>query len=273
MSINQDEQLKKNKLLQELASLGYHPSGRKQRADKGRPRGEIAKPIERDNHSKLAVYMRVKQRMYNKDLKLQSTQGYGTFLDMDENSFYLSIPARYANKGHFYVQIHEGRRIEHTVRRVRLQKEVDLEKYRFEAYKEQALLHGSEAIPEKYWPELRQMLIIRYNFTGDEATKALTKRQITWEQLFCEFYFLPEDNYWQWEYDRWKMDYSFVPAQQLPEDFQFSLDYSPGTEEFHPEWAYKANERRAQAQEELEQERKRKSDQFIWNMKRRSKLW
>lgn len=272
MSINQEEQFKKNKLLQELALLGYHPSGRKQRADKGKLRGEIAKPIERDNHSKLTIYTRVKQRMYNKDQRMLANGGYGTFLDMDENSFYLSIPARYQTKGHSYVQVYQGRRIEHTVRKVKIQNEVDLEKYRFDAYKEQAVLNPQQAVPEKYWPELRQMLIIRYGMTGDEATKALTKRQITWEDLFCEFYFLDHENFWLWDYDRWKTDYSFVPVQQLPEDFVFNYNAAPGTDEFHPEWAYKANERREQAKEEQEQERQRKADQYIWNMKR-SKLW
>ena len=272
MSQELEDDHKKAQLLKQLEELGYHKSGRKQRSDKGQPRGTITKAQDREPTTKLAIYQRVKNKMYNKDQRMLSNGGYGTFLDMDENSFYLSIPARYQTKGHNYVQVYQGRRIEHTIRKVKIQNEVDLEKYRFDAYKEQAVLNPQQAIPEKYWPELRQMLIIRYGMTGDEATKALTKRQITWEDLFCEFYFLDHENFWLWDYQHWKMDYSFVPAQQLPEDFQFSLDYSPGTEEFHPEWAYKANERREQAKEEQEQERQRKADQFIWNMKR-SKLW
>lgn len=268
-----EEDHKKAQLLKQLEQLGYHSSGRKQRSDKGQPRGSIAKPIEREPKNRLAIYMKVKNQMYNKDQRLQATGGYGTFLDMDENSFYLSIPARYQNKGHFYVQQYQGRTIEHNVRRQRIQKEIDLEKYRFEAYKEQAVLNPKEVVPSKYWPELRQMLIIRYDMTGDEATQALTKRQINWEDLFCEFYFLSHNDFWLWDYARWKMDYSFVPSQQLPEDFEFNYNASPGTEEFHPEWTYKANERREQEQQEAEQEKQRKADQFIWNMKKRSKLW
>lgn len=271
-----EEDHKKAQLLRQLESMGYHSSGRKQRSDIGKPRGKInrIKSQDIDKKSKLAIYQKVKSQMYNKDQKLQAETGYGLFLDMDENSFYLSIPARYSNKGHIYVQVYQGRRIEHTVRRVRLQKEVDLEKYRFEAYKEQALLNGTQAVPEKYWPELRQMLIVRYNMTGDEATLALQKRQITWEDLFCEFYFLSHHNFWLWDYERWKFDYSRVPCRQLPEDFCFYYEASPGSEDFHPEWAYKAKERDEQEKEEREQEQQRKANQFIYNMKRsKSKLW
>ena len=267
-----EEEHKKAQLLKQLEQMGYHKSGRKQRSDKGQPRGEIAKAQNREPTTKLAIYQRVKNKMFNKNQRMLANGGYGTFLDMDENSFYLSIPARYQTKGHNYVQVYEGRKIEHTVRKVMIQKQLDLEKYRFEAYKEQAILHGSEAVPEKYWPELRQMLIIRYNFTGDEATQALTKRQITWEELFCEFYFLDHENFWLWDYDRWKTDYSFVPVQQLPEDFVFNYNAAPGTDEFHPEWAYKVKEKLEQDQLDKEQEEKRKATQFIWNMKR-SKLW
>lgn len=266
-----EEDHKKAQLLKQLEELGYHKSGRKQRSDKGQPRGEIAKAEKREPLNKMAIYQRVKNRMYNKDMKMKANVGYGTFLDMDENSFYLSIPARYRNEGKYYVQTYQGRKIEHTVRKVMIQKEVDLEKYRFEAYKEQAILNEEQPVPEKYWPELRQMLIIRYGMTGEEATQALCKRQITWGDLFCEFYFLDKENFWLWDYERWKMDYSFVPAQQLPEDFVFNYEASPGTDEFHPEWAYKVKEKQEQEQIDKQQEEQRKATQFIWNMK--SKKW
>lgn len=273
MSKELEETFQKNKLLNELQQLGYHSDGRKQRSDKGKSRGQIAKPEETSPKSKLSIYMRVKQRMFNRDQALRTNGGSGILLEMDENSFYLSIPAKYVTKGEKYVQVSNGRRIEHSVKRVRVQKEVDLEHYRFDAYKEQALLHGSEAVQEKYWPEIRQMLNIRYGFTGDEATAALKKRQITWEQLFCEFYFLSIDDYWEWDYAHWQRDYSYVPTQQLPEDFVFDFNNYPGSEKFHPEWSYKAEERIKQEQEEKEQEQKRKSEQFIMNMHKRSKLW
>lgn len=271
MSQELEDQHLKAKLLQELNQMGYHSSGRKQRSDKGKPRGEIAKSNSRQPKTKLAIYTKVKNQMYNKDQRLQAQQGSGLFLEVDENSFYLSIPARYINKGQYYVQVYEGRKIEHTVRRLRVQKEIDLEKYRFEAYKEQAVLNPKIAVQEQYWPELRQMLIIRYEMTGDEATAALKKRQITWEELFCEFYFLSKDDYWLWDYLHWRQDYSFIPVQQLPEDFVFNYNNSPGSKEFHPEWAYKVREKQEQAKEDEESERKRKADQFIWNMK--SKRW
>lgn len=267
--MDNEQQFLRNKLLNELTKLGYHKNGRKQRADKGQSRGAIAKPTERDNQSKMATYMRVKQRMFNKDQKLQETNGYGLFLEMDNNSFYLSIPARYQTIGHNYCQVVDGRKINHTTRRVRVQKPVDLEYYRFLAYKEKAVMTPDEPVPEKYWPELRQMLIVRYGMTGDEATIALRKRQINWLDLFCEFYYLSKDSYWLWDYEHWRLDYSFVPSQLLPEDFVFDFQHSPGSEEFHPEWAYKANERREQAKQEEAEEQQRRADQFIINMRRR----
>lgn len=260
-----NEEAKKNELLKELANLGYHSSGRKQRSDKDQIRGEIKST----DKSKLWTYIKIKNQLYNRDQKLREREGYGLFLEMDENSFYLLIPARYRNEGKMYTQTYKGRKIEHIVRRTKIQNEIDLEQYRFNGYKEQAVLHGQEIVPEKYWPEVRQMLNIRYGLTGDEATQALTKRQITWIELFCEFYFLSKDEYWLWEYEHWQRDYSYIPTQQLPEDFEFLLNYPPGSEEFHPEWAYKRKEREEQIKSDEEQEKKRKGEQFIINIKRR----
>lgn len=263
-----ETRLERTKLLQELSQLGYHSSGRKQRADRGKSRGAIKQPVEKDK-SKMGIYQRVKSRIFNKDLKLKETTGYGTFLEVDENSFYCLIPARYRTVGHSYDQKLEGRSIHHTVKKVRVQSEIDLEFHRFNAYKEKALLTPNEKVQEKYWPEIRQMLNMRYSLTGDEATQALKKRQITWEELFCEFYFLSKDDYWQWDYRMWKHDYELIPVQLLPEDFTFNLQHSPGSEEFHPEWAYKADERKEQIEEERRQRKERKANQFIYNMKRR----
>lgn len=272
-SKNQEE-FEKRKLLEQLANLGYHSSGRKQRSDKGQSRGAIKKSESpRDKSSRLAVYYRIKQRVFNRDQQLKSSGGYGLFIEMDENSFYLFIPARYQKVGRIYNQVYQGRKIEHTVQTKKVQKAIDLEKYRFEAYKEQAVLNPTQTVLEKDWPELRQMLIIRYGMTGDEATQALTKRQINWEDLFCEFYYLSHENFWLWDYEHWRRDYSFVPTQALPENFVFDYDHSPGSDEFHPEWAYKANERLQQDKEETEQERQRKANQFIMNMGRRPSKW
>lgn len=256
----------KLRLLQQLENMGYHSDGRKVRSDKGKPQG--AKP-RNSKASKLSIYMRVKARMFNRDTYLQANDTYGTMLEIDENSFYIVIPARYKNSDTPYIQVHDGRRIEHTVRRVRTQKEIDLEKYRFEAYQEQAILNPTNIVPSEYWPELRQMLNIRYGFTGNEATEALTHRQINWFQLFVEFYFLQPKQFAQWTYERWRKHYSNIPVQQLPEDFEFDYYNAPGTEFFHPEWAWKAKEREQQELESQQQEQKRKREQFLQNMSKR----
>lgn len=256
--------IEKEKLLAQLQSLGYHPSGRKIRNDKNSAHNTHSR-----TNTALSTYLRVKSRMYNRDAYLQANGDTGTMLEVDENSFYVTIPARYDTKGKIYYQIVNGRKIEHTVQRVKVQKEIDLESYRFEAYKEQAITNPDLAVDNRFWPELRQMLNIRFGLTGDEATKALTKRQITWFELFCEFYYLLPQEAWHWTYDLWRMYYEYIPKQLLPEDFTLSLIHPPGSPEFHPEWTWKRMEKIQQKLDEVEQEKKRKSEQFIINLKRR----
>ena len=262
------EKQERDNLLRQLESMGYNQSGRKTRSDKGKARGDINYPAHRQE-SALAVYLRIKARMYKRDAQLAAEGEIGTFLEMDENSFYGIIPERYRVVGQSYQQDYQGRAINHTVKKVKIQKEVDLEEYRFAAYKEQAVKNPQVAVPIKYWPEIRQMLNIRYGMSGDEATQALTRRQITWSQLFCEFYFLSENEYWLWDYEHWRRDYSYVPAQQLQEDFVFSIANPPGSQAFHPEWAYKQTEKQQELEETIRAEQERKARQFIINLKTR----
>ena len=101
MSQELEDDHKKAQLLKQLEELGYHKSGRKQRSDKGQPRGTITKAQDRETRTKMAIYQKVKSQMYNKDQRMLANGGYGTFLDMDENSFliaFLSKPLNSSSK-------------------------------------------------------------------------------------------------------------------------------------------------------------------------------
>ena len=138
--MNQDnyEQKSKSELLAELSTL-IHPSGRKKRSDIGKTH----KPVSSFPHtsSKLAIYNRVRAKLAARNERLLSDNPNNNLLskEFDVNGFYVSIPAIYETRAYNYQQVVEGRKINHTTHRVRTQKEVDLEAYRYEAWRELAL--------------------------------------------------------------------------------------------------------------------------------------
>lgn len=262
----------RNDLLRQLKQLGYHPSGRKIRADKNAQHNYPNKRIPQDpstlKNTKVSIYRRVKTKVMQAHAKDIANGGVGIYREVDENGYYIVIPASYVNKGQTYIQVYQGRRIEHTTRRVRTQKEIDLEQYRFEAYREQYILFNEQTVDESWYPEICNMLITRYSMTGDEAYEAIRKRKITWREYFCEFYHLEPRTAHMWSYEHWRRDYHFIPVQLLPDDFEFNYESAPGTDEFHPEWKWKRDKVLAQEKLDQETEEKRKIDTFSANINR-----
>ena len=123
--------------------------------------------------------------------------------------------------------------IEHTTRRQRVQKAVDLEHYRFDAWKEMAMDHPDEIVKPN--DDLRGMLFHRYGFTTEQSNQAIENRQVPWLTLFCETYFIRLEDAGKWDYETWRDYYDSCPTQALPDDFEFIYGVRPGTEYFHPE--------------------------------------
>ena len=265
-------------LLAEALSL-THPSGRRVRSDKGKkhsytkeraketkPRAlrsdkGIPRPETRVSKTKRQVYAAIKAKLYKRDQELIAQGELPLLRGVDENSYYIVIPAAYETRADYHTQEHDGRTIQHTVRRVCTQKELDLERWRFNAWQEAATSEDWNE-PSTYVPEIRQMLATRYGIVGKEADEAIAKRQITNFELFCEFYHLEPADAAMWDYDTWQTMYQLCPCVCLDDDFIFSLTLRPGTPEFHPEFAYHANKVVQQQQEAAEQEIERRRRQF-----------
>lgn len=258
----------REELLKELSTL-IHPSGRKRRTDKGKkheyPESRSAPSKSREDKGTVRgaygpqlptqIYDRMKQ-------KFASHQ-----LEVDDNGYYIVIPAEYKTVATDYKQKYKGREIQHTTKRVCVQNELDLEKYRFEAWQFMSMNQPNE--PATCIPEIRAMLLTRYGVTLEEANKAIEQRQITWFDLFCEFYHIGPETRTLWDYDSWRTMYNYCPRELLPDDFVFSLTYRPGSPEFYPEWAYHADELIKQEQESIEAEKERRKLQFANHWRRK----
>lgn len=270
----------KQELLAEAQLLaqrnGLNPStGRKVRSDKGKKRlDKDARPnlYKRDKSSptatasKMDIYKRVLGKVLKKDQTRIANNEVPFFAGYDHHGYYIVIEPQYVTEAQHYEQTHKGRKIVHELRRKCIQKRLDLEQHRFEAWQEMATNHETRDTVVPVCPELRVMLYERYGLTPQEANFAIEKRQITWYLLFQEFYFVEEQDIGTWDYKLWREHYDRVPKELLPEDFRFSLKYKPGTPEFHPEWAYRVAKLEALTQEAREQEKERKRSQFLTNL-------
>lgn len=251
----------------QLLSLGIDPdTGRKIRADKGKERGKYSKRDEATAHATpMHVYKRVIARMRAQDQERVANDLAPLIGDFDENGFFIVIPAAYDTVGQHYKQVVKGRIIEHQVRRVRTQKEIDLEKYRFEALAYMAT-SSSKDEPMDQLEHVRVMLAKRYGLSAYDIKECLARRKITWYEFFCEFYYLDEREATLWNYETWRAHYEIMPKETLPEDFKFDLYHAPGTPEFMPHLAYRKKKLEQLEVEARQQERERKRLQFLSNM-------
>lgn len=253
-------------LLNELSSY-LHESGRKRRSDKGRPHRTVFEPYNRVNQ-KMATYNRLKAQLANRDKKLRAESNQGTTIlskEFDCNGFYLPIPESYATRSTLYKQEYHGRQIVHTTARVRVQKYIDMEKYRFEAFQYHALTYPEQIVEPS--DDIRGILFARYGFTTEQSNEAIKNRGITWLEWFEELYYIPHADISKYDYDTWKSYYSCIPAgTALDDDFRFIYGVLPGSEDFHPEWSSYVEEQQEIAKDEEQQEKERQKAQFVANM-------
>lgn len=272
-------------LLEEALAL-THPSGRKVRSDKGKthnytairtketlPRAArkdkgVRRPEMQAPKSKVWIYATIKGKLYKKDQELIARGELPLLRGVDENSYYIVVPAAYKTRASNHTQEYKGRSIQHTTRRVCTQRELDLERYRFNAYQELATSKEWNE-PSPYISEIRQMLSTRYGIVGQEAEDAIAKRQISNFDLFCEFYHLRVEDAAMWDYDTWQAMYQLCPCETLDDDFVFSLTLRPGTPEFHPEFAYHAEKVIKNQEQAKQDEAERRRRQFNEHWKRR----
>ena len=256
----------------QLIALGIDPdTGRKIRSDKGQPRGKVLNPDDKrlGPSSKMDTFHRVMTRLRRYDEK-RASKGEQTILgQFDENGYFCIIPETFEKVGGVYQQRIEGRVIVHSIRKVRTQKELDLEKYRFEGFQEWAFSeHANEPAELDYHGKIaiRMMLKCRYCINDKTADECMEKRKITWFELFCELYYLDPMEASLWDYETWLSHYKIAPAETLPDDFVFHIKTPPGTPEFMPEWQYRREKLERQQEEAVQAERERKRSQFLTNM-------
>lgn len=258
-----------NKQRAQLIALGIDPdTGRKIRADKGKERKKKYKERENKNTTNadpMNVYKRVLGRVRAKDEALVQEGQTPRMRGFDENGLFIVIPASYETRGCEYKQQIVGRVIDHTVRRVCVQKEIDLEKYRFNALQSMAFSDKANE-PVTQLEHVRIMLRERYHLIEREINACLQRRKITWFELFCELYYLDPMEASLWDYETWLSHYKITPAETLPDDFVFHIKTPPGTPEFMPEWQYRREKLERQQEEAVQAERERKRSQFLTNM-------
>lgn len=233
----QNSSKSKEILLSQLKELGYDTSsGRKQRSDKGTIRGPNSKTRSDKGEKRLPYasrdpvvsYQIVKTRLLSKEV---SSQDDG--LQLDINSIFCPVIRQNKTKNEEYFVIIHGVKKNRTVRHIKGYT-VDLEKYRFEALQNAA---SNIPIPEEYRSIFKQEI---------EQTNANT-----WIELFCRLYHIKEEDYLLWTYEHWKNDYLIMCEEKLDNNFQFNLQYSPGSEQFMPEYAFRIGELRQEKEETL----------------------
>lgn len=217
----------KEELLKQLYSLGIHESGRKVRSDKNSERGpnsHLRSDIGGIRSTKgipqepLTIYSKVRSRLLSNSIDSQ------LIIQPDINHIFM--PAKRESKVEFgkYTIIHRGKKIFRNVKHIKGY-QVDLEKYRFEALQSK-IMYGDILQHQKP--------IFKYELSIFPNVK-------TWLDLFCSLYHIKEQDALKWAYSRWWSHYIIVCDDKLPDDFKFSLLYAPGTPEFAPEYADKAN--------------------------------
>ena len=253
---------RKEELLQELSNYIHLDSGRKRRSDSGVERKPY-KPRQ-TSESAASIFNRIKGKLQRKHEK-QQQEGYYLFQGFDDNGFYLPIPAEYKNVAKEYVQEVDGRRIEHTTTRVRTQKYIDLEMYRFNMWKEMATSFKTKDRLIDITPEINGILFNRgFNLSNDEAKEFIRRNAITYREWFCYVYHLDnKSDISVWDYEVWREHFECCPYGQLDESFVFNYEHKPGTPEFMPEWA----EYKKRNEDNKAEEQKRKAEQYIANMK------
>lgn len=231
-----DNQIKEN-LLSQLKELGYDTSsGRKQRSDKGTIRGPNSKTRSDKGEKRLPYasrdpivsYQIVKTRLLSKEV---SSQDDG--LQLDINGIFCPVIRQNKTKNEEYFVVIHGVKKNRTVRHIKGYT-VDLEKYRFEALQNAA---SNMPIPEEYRSIFKREI---------EQTNANT-----WIELFCRLYHIKEEDYLLWTYEHWKNDYLIICEEKLDNNFQFNLRYSPGSEQFMPEYSFRIGELRQEKEETL----------------------
>lgn len=192
---------------------------RKPRSDKGVKRGSYGL---RKDTGKVRYQYDVKLPEYSKYIRLKSRllrEMTDNGLRNDKNNYYCLVirPPRTVYEPKSYIS--KGKKI-NRVSYVIAGSTIDLEKYRFNALKEIALLENE--FTEKELVDLQYEIRI---------TGALTPLD-----LFVKFYHLSLNKAHKWTYEHWRHDYSIVAEDVLIDDFVFNYDYAPGSPEFMPEY-------------------------------------
>lgn len=204
-----------------LVKQGLLPSGRKPRSDKGKAR---AKQTHKYKQDAVWKYKMVMTKLLNKD------DDY--LLLTDHNGYYCKIPEVLKPE---YDSYKDGRSVKYK----RIQKEIDLEEYRFNAWQQMAI---SQKIANLLVPlpnrDLTRWALDCGKMNPRQSYDYFVKKGFTYKTLFLTFYHIEDGDQEYWSYAQWRKYYDRIPKIELDESFKLKLDHPPGSLDFHPEWSW-----------------------------------
>lgn len=159
----------------------------------------------------------------------------------DDNGYYCTIPERRL----------KGRYLQH---------EIDLERYRFEAWQDLAIAKGYKYAKVKLPnADLNAWALSCAGMNAQQALEYFKKKRFNNQSLFCEFYHIKVKEIELWTYDEWRKYYERTPKIELSSRFKFTFGVLPGTENCHKEWLEDIKNRQRDKELELEAEKNKKS--------------
>jgi len=217
-----------------------HPNGRKKRNDAGKERGEYTPRGSTVIRTPWYTYQRMKATVIK----------HHNGLDFDKNGFHLLIESKIHYKEGYGEQreYKPGYVTNVNVKKTGQQKEINLERYRFNAYYYMACTKPNEIIPFGKSPgkdgvtaEVWTMCIERYNTNRESVNNWLKDEPWTWLDLFQRLYYVGDDWMRFNSFEMWWQHYIIVASYRLDHKHQFNSYHKPGTPEFMPEMAYRVD--------------------------------
>lgn len=156
----------------------------------------------------------------------------------------------YDENGYYCVILERRRRDKY------IQRKVDLERYRFEAWQELAITKGYKYAKVKLPnADLNAWALSCAGMNAHEALEYFKKKGFTHQSLFCEFYHIKVKEIELWTYDEWRKYYERTPKIELNSRFKFTFGVLPGSENCHKEWEKNLAERQREREKELAEEK------------------
>lgn len=208
----------------------------KQRADKGKTHNmsDYSRSDKNTQRSPLIAYRMLKNKLLSLPLPNENTPDYlrDYYVKIDYNGIFYPLE-KYSHElikpggGRYMTGLSKSGAKLYRSSRWRAGKMTDLEEYRFNAL--QSIVSRRPVPPD---PQNLVYLLFKKEFTVLKCSTTL--------ELFCLLYHVDPNDVYDWDYEHWRHDYECLGGDVLSDEFTFNLTYSPGSPEFHPEYAESA---------------------------------